>query len=473
MNPAAAAAAAVLSSLVQYSGAVGSQWTTPMVGQPPYRGIGEVGGELFRGHQGNFGYSHLRSVGGAHPSFVGGSHGQGRGGSWPLLSEHGVPSTSSRPVPLVAVDSGAKTKQAGVSFHPPHQTDQAPVTLTPWKSESAPTLKTEVSNYQKPHIAQTPPVALNPQIAQKPPVAQKTAVAWCEICNASCANVDVLKQHQNGRRHQRNLRKIEEVKNGFGTGAKLQGRQRHTSNTKLEVSHQTHSAQDGEEKTTTKNIPSEAVGHENSTETEKQTKNPGQSEMPLGDGSNNVKHSKKRKKMRTPKQPVEPSRRKVVIPIVCDLCNVKCETQEVFDRHLSGKKHFAKYKRFKGHEALYGPVGLQVLYPPNPMAETIFQRQEGRYMPPHVYQDIPVETSSDPQFQQNPTSQGSESIPGCGSSSAVTTALETNFTTEPEISQEATIEAHHLNGISETAKGSNPLSQDSNLEPDKVIPVPQ
>lgn len=472
MNPAAAAAAAVLSRLVQYSGAVGSQWTTPMVGQPPYRGIGEVGGELFRGHQGNFGYSHLRSVGGAHPSFVGGSHGQGRGGSW-LLSEHGVPSTSSRPVPLVAVDSGAKTKQAGVSFHPPHQTDQAPVTLTPWKSESAPTLKTEVSNYQKPHIAQTPPVALNPQIAQKPPVAQKTAVAWCEICNASCANVDVLKQHQNGRRHQRNLRKIEEVKNGFGTGAKLQGRQRHTSNTKLEVSHQTHSAQDGEEKTTTKNIPSEAVGHENSTETEKQTKNPGQSEMPLGDGSNNVKHSKKRKKMRTPKQPVEPSRRKVVIPIVCDLCSVKCETQEVFDRHLSGKKHFAKYKRFKGHEALYGPVGLQVLYPPNPMAETIFQPQEGRYMPPHVYQDIPVETSSDPQFQQNPTSQGSESIPGCGSSSAVTTALETNFTTEPEISQEATIEAHHLNGISETAKGSNPLSQDSNLEPDKVIPVPQ
>lgn len=140
------------------------------VGQPPYRGIGEVGGELFRGHQGNFGYSHLRSVGGAHPSFVGGSHGQGRGGSW-LLSEHGVPSTSSRPVPLVAVDSGAKTKQAGVSFHPPHQTDQAPVTLTPWKSESAPALKTEVSNYQKPHIAQTPPVALNSQIAQKPPVA--------------------------------------------------------------------------------------------------------------------------------------------------------------------------------------------------------------------------------------------------------------------------------------------------------------
>lgn len=442
------------------------------VGQPPYRGISEVGGELFRGHQGNFGYSHLSSGGGAHPSFIGGSHGRGRGGSW-LLSEHGVPSTSSRPVPLVSVDSRAKTKQAGVSFHPPHQTDQAPVTLTPWKSESASTLKTEVPNYQKPQIAQTPPVALNPQIAQKPPVTQNTAVAWCEICNASCTNSDVLKQHQNGRRHQRNLRKIEEVKNGIKTGAKLQGRQRRTSNTKLEVCHQTHCAQDGEDKKTTKNIPSEAVGHENSTETEKHNKNLGQSEMPLGDGSNNVKHSKKRKKMRTPKQPVEPSRRKVVIPIVCDLCNVKCETQEVFDRHLSGKKHFAKYKRFKGHEALYGPVGLQVLYPPNPMAETIFQPQEGRYMPPHVYQDIPVETSSDPQFQQNPTSQGSESIPGCGSPSAVTTALETNVTTEPEISQEATIEGHHLNGISETGQGSNPLSQDSSLEPDKVIPVPQ
>ncbi|KAM5572893.1 hypothetical protein ABKV19_012781 [Rosa sericea] len=408
-------AVAVMSRLVQYSGAVGSQWNTPpMVGQPPYRGIGEVGGELFRGHQGNFGYS------GAHPSFIGGSHGRGRGGSW-LLVEHGVPSTSS---------------------HPPHQTYQSPVTLTPQKSESASALKTEVPNYQKPQVA------------------QKTTVTWCEVCNASCANLDVLKQHQNGKRHQRNLRKMERLKNGIRTVAKLQGQQLCTSNTKLEVPHQTQCEQDDEEKNTTKDIPYEPVGYENSRETGKQNKNPGQPEIPPGDGSDNVKRGKKRKKTKTPKQSVEPSKRKVVIPIVCDLCNVKCDKQAFFDRHLSGKKHVAKYKRFKGHEAMHRTVGLQVLYPPNPLAETIFQPQEGRYIPPHVYQDIQVETSSDPQFQQNPTSEGSESILGCGSSSTITTALETNITTEPEISQEATIEVQHLNSISETGQGSNTFSQD-------------
>ncbi|PQP92058.1 TPR-containing protein [Prunus yedoensis var. nudiflora] len=41
-----------------------------LVGQPPYRSSGERGGEPFKGHQGNFGYNHLRP-GGAGPSFIG------------------------------------------------------------------------------------------------------------------------------------------------------------------------------------------------------------------------------------------------------------------------------------------------------------------------------------------------------------------------------------------------------------------
>ncbi|KAL6183412.1 hypothetical protein ACLB2K_044823 [Fragaria x ananassa] len=317
-----------------YSGTVRPQWASPMVDQPPYRGIREVGGELFRGHQGNFGYR------GAHPSFIGESYGPGRGG---LRTEQGVPSTSS---------------------HPPHQTYQPPLTLTPQTSESASALKTEVPNYQKPQVA------------------QKTMVSWCEVCKASCTNLDVLKQHQSGRRHQRNLKNMERLKDGVRPGAI----QRCTSNTKVEVPHQSQCEQGGEEKNTTKNMLSEPVGYKASRETGKQ-----QAEIPPGDGSDNVKRGKKRKKTRM--AGVEPSKRKDVIPIACDLCNVKCETQAVCEGHLSGKKHFAKYKRLNGHEPLHRPVGLQVVYPPNAVTETVLQPQEGRYIPPHVYQDILVETS--------------------------------------------------------------------------------
>lgn len=64
-------------------------------------------------------------------------------------------------------------------------------------------------------------------------------------------------------------------------------------------------------------------------------------------------------------------RPKVVIPLMCDLCNVKCDTQQVFDRHAAGKKHIAKLKRFQGHQAMYGSTAVQALYPPNPLSQTL------------------------------------------------------------------------------------------------------
>ncbi|KAM3686999.1 hypothetical protein ACJW31_10G043200 [Castanea mollissima] len=113
------------------------------------------------------------------------------------------------------------------------------------------------------------------------------------------------------------------------------------------------------------------------------------------DRFDNRRHGMKRKmrggrggkRMRTfesPRQHAEPPKPKVVIPLICDLCNVKCDTQEVFDCHLSGKKHLAKLKRFEGHQAMYGPMGLQALYPPNPIAQTLFPQghQQPYYAPP-------------------------------------------------------------------------------------------
>lgn len=114
------------------------------------------------------------------------------------------------------------------------------------------------------------------------------------------------------------------------------------------------------------------------------------------------------------RQPTEPPKPKVVIPLICNLCNVKCDTQEVFDRHLSGKKHIAKLKRFEGHQAMYGPQGVQALYPPNPLAQTLYQPQNhhqqtfngsqglnpppGAYMPAQTYKAAATAASVDPQF---------------------------------------------------------------------------
>ncbi|KAK2650649.1 hypothetical protein Ddye_018138 [Dipteronia dyeriana] len=65
------------------------------------------------------------------------------------------------------------------------------------------------------------------------------------------------------------------------------------------------------------------------------------------------------------RRPVETPKPKEVIPFICELFNVKCESQVVFNSHLVGKKHIANVKRFHGHRALYGETGLQALYPPN------------------------------------------------------------------------------------------------------------
>ncbi|KAI8026535.1 hypothetical protein LOK49_LG02G00022 [Camellia lanceoleosa] len=77
------------------------------------------------------------------------------------------------------------------------------------------------------------------------------------------------------------------------------------------------------------------------------------------------------------RRPVEPPKPKQVVPLVCELCNVKCDSQVVFESHLTGKKHVANTKRFQGHQAMLGQAALQALYPalqalypPNPDAST-------------------------------------------------------------------------------------------------------
>lgn len=53
---------------------------------------------------------------------------------------------------------------------------------------------------------------------------------------------------------------------------------------------------------------------------------------------------KQMKTFATHRRAVEPPKSKIVAPLLCDFCNVKCDTREVLDRHLSGKKHIGKLK---------------------------------------------------------------------------------------------------------------------------------
>ncbi|OVA16120.1 zinc finger protein [Macleaya cordata] len=129
-----------------------------------------------------------------------------------------------------------------------------------------------------------------------------------------------------------------------------------------------------------------------------------------------------------PSRHVEPP--KEAVPIICDLCNVKCDTQAVFDCHLAGKKHLSKLKRFQGHQAMYGPVGLQALYPPNPNTQSIFvpqvqhhqqpiyippQQQMMAYGPPQGQQIAAAAAASEPKVSlDSEMQQGPQVTPGGG-----------------------------------------------------------
>nr|GMD14682.1 zinc finger RNA-binding protein 2-like [Ipomoea batatas] len=237
---------------------------------------------------------------------------------------------------------------------------------------------------------------------------QQSKVARCELCKVDCTSLEVLEQHKLGKRHQKNMKKLEPLKN-FNThlSESLDGKKvadGSNSVPTLQPEIQVEESKPG----LSENLPSETVQHEAAAmgckEQKDEVENPSapveakiESEAKthrVNQFSNQRRGSKRKmrgghggKRMRmsdTPRPEREPPKPKVVIPLVCDLCNVKCDTQEVLDRHLSGKKHMSKRKHFEVHQAMYGPLGLQVLYPPNPVTQTLLHsqgHQQALYVP--------------------------------------------------------------------------------------------
>lgn len=175
-------------------------------------------------------------------------------------------------------------------------------------------------------------------------------MAWCELCRVDCNTPEILEMHKSGKRHKKNLRVQEELKT---LAQKTQGPQ--MSNTQFIP--EAASALPGNVGVPNgKNPPVEQAATE-------------ENKVPEGQGSG-LKRKKKGgpggKRMKTndgSSKLTDPPKQKEIVPFICELCSVKCESTIVFDSHLKGKKHLFNLQRFQEQQATLGQAALQALYP--------------------------------------------------------------------------------------------------------------
>ncbi|KAK0583424.1 hypothetical protein LWI29_036858 [Acer saccharum] len=249
------------------------------------------------------------------------------------------------------------------------------------------------SRYGPPHsgVPNSAPLASVPGQATLTESAQVPAaprMAWCKICRVDCNTPEILEQHKNGKRHKKNLQTHAELQN---LNKVITGQQQNVQLPNPEVQTEVFQPEkvegSGEKQLTQESVPSQAPTDNDRNETELPNNTVDKVEVNAADSAEDpqrktrdqfvargrglkrkMRGGRGGKYMRTSegsRKPVEPPKPKEVIPFICELCNVKCESQVVFNSHLVGKKHIANVKRFHGHRALYGEAGLQALYPPN------------------------------------------------------------------------------------------------------------
>ncbi|KAK7390206.1 hypothetical protein VNO78_25505 [Psophocarpus tetragonolobus] len=209
----------------------------------------------------------------------------------------------------------------------------------------------------------------------QPPVAPRKVC--CEICKVECNTPEILEQHKNGKKHQKNMRVHEELQRRNAMNGQQSGQ---IPTSQLNITDQSKKVQESEKN----GCPTENMGPgvtvDNSKEEIQLQNNVGNiSEVPAElpeeqtmDTSATRGRGLKRKKkggkgskyMRTNdgSKPVEPAQ---TVTFKCQLCNVKCESHVVYQSHLTGKKHLAKLRRAQDQASSGGLIGLQSLYPPD------------------------------------------------------------------------------------------------------------
>lgn len=178
-------------------------------------------------------------------------------------------------------------------------------------------------------------------------------MAWCELCRVDCNTLEILEQHKNGKKHKKNLQRYEELQNLNKQITEMQYQQISAPESKPERVIQP------ENQPPPPNLPSgvsDASVAESTEEPEKKGLAEGR-----GRGTKRMMRGGRGggKRARTV-DPPRPSKQQV-IPLICHLCNVKCESQVVFESHLAGKKHLSSLKKLEPYQAILGAAVLQAL----------------------------------------------------------------------------------------------------------------
>ncbi|KAL2892466.1 Zinc finger matrin-type protein 3 [Bienertia sinuspersici] len=207
---------------------------------------------------------------------------------------------------------------------------------------------------------------------QAAPTKPQPRMAWCELCRVDCTTLEVLEQHKNGKRHKRNLKVHEELQNlskqmtiqtpNMPPPQVADGLQTYhppNDNVALEPAATDSKAEATSEKNTAdKSETSGALPSQESVRKDHVGGRGGLKRRSMRGG----RGGKWMRGFDGSRRPVEPVKPKPVVPLICELCNVKCESQVVFESHVAGKKHLANVKRFQSHKETFGE-GIQALYP--------------------------------------------------------------------------------------------------------------
>ncbi|KAK9749228.1 hypothetical protein RND81_02G111200 [Saponaria officinalis] len=209
-------------------------------------------------------------------------------------------------------------------------------------------------------------------------------MAWCELCRVDCITLEILEKHKNGKKHLRNLKVFEELQNTTKPITVVNPQASVTQPKPEESTPMVNTAEPTQESVTAdKILPTVAQPSEEAIRNDSFTGRGGlKRKMKAGRGGKWVRTHDGSKIL------VEPRKPKQMVPILCELCNVKCESQVVYESHVAGKKHLSTLKRYQGHKETFGD-SVEALYPTIPNLPSISVASQ-----PQQHQQIPQDAQA-------------------------------------------------------------------------------
>lgn len=226
-------------------------------------------------------------------------------------------------------------------------------------------------NINKKPLKQPQPVVGGPGGPLKQPgpvVGGPGGPGWCSVCRVDCNTKDVLEQHYGGKKHKKKLEKheanltVQKKSNERNMKQLASGNQesnlKEDNNTVTQIPSINGLIENKENQNGIFSIKSEADQQQDMTGSSQHPDKIKKSEGEVSD-SNTGKRKFKAKAtddIATKRQRLLEAGTAIAEVKVCTLCNAVCNSQIVFDSHLSGKKHVAQVKKLE-EEAKFASKG--------------------------------------------------------------------------------------------------------------------